>query len=227
MGPHLPHRIGDRTLPPSYRPIALTSHLSKIMERLVRKEMVAFMEDRGLMDHSQHGARGARSTLSQLLIQHEHVLKLLESGDNVDLVYLDFTKTFNKGDLGLLIRKVEKLGFRGDLGRWIARFLTGRLQAVRVGTGLSSWAWVISGVPQGSVLGPLIFLIFIADLGANLPSGSPTLLLKYVDDSKAIHPVASLEDVEELQESLGSLYQWQEENNMSWNGSNRGQGNAQ
>ena len=88
-----------------------------------------------------------------------------------------------------------------------------------MGEGLSAWAKVISGVPQGSVLGPLLFLIFIADLGEGLPSGSTTMLLKYVDDSKAIQKIASLEDVERLQDSLNVLYDWQQTNNMQWNGS--------
>ena len=86
---------GNRTLPASYRPVALTTHLSKIMERVIRSDMVAYMEGNGLVDSQQHGARGGRSTLSQLLIQHEQVLRFLESGDNVDIVYLDFAKAFD------------------------------------------------------------------------------------------------------------------------------------
>ena len=209
---------GDWTLPSAYWPVALTTHLSKVMERMVRAELVAFLEANRLMDASQHGARGGRSTLSQLLVQHEHVLRLLEDGGNVDIIYLDFAKAFDKVDLSILLRKIQKLGVTGPLGRWLANFLAGRTQAVRVGAGLSSWAQVVSGVPQGSVLGPLLFLIFIADLGAGLPSGSPSLLLKYVDDSKLIHPISSPEDVEELQESLEALYSWQASNNMMWNG---------
>ena len=127
-------------------------------------------------------------------------------------------KAFHKVDLALLLRKVRVLGIKGALGRGLVHFLTGRTQAVRVGEGLSAWADVISGVPQGSVLGPLLFLIFIADLGEGLPSGSPTMLLKYVDDSKAIQQIKTPEDVEALQCSLDSLYRWQQTNNMMWNG---------
>ena len=209
---------GDKTAPSSYRPVALTTHLSKLMERLVRAPIVAFLEENGLLDPSQHGARAGRSTLTQLLTQHDHILKLLENGNNVDMIYLDFAKAFDKVDLGLLLRKIQGLGIRGTLGRWLSDFLTKRRQAVWVGAGLSDWARVISGVPQGSVLGPLMFLIFIGDMGADLPASSNTLLLKYVDDTKAIHPVMAEEDVEEFQATLDTLYAWQVENNMEWNG---------
>ncbi len=80
----------------SYRPIALISHLSKLMERLMRGPMVKFMEDHGLLDSSQYGARARRSTLSQLLIQYDKVLTLLENGGNCDLIFLDFVRYLTK-----------------------------------------------------------------------------------------------------------------------------------
>ena len=100
----------------------------------------------------------------------------------------------------------------------MAEFLTNHRQAVGVGAGMSGWASVQSGDPQESVLGPLMSLIFIGDLGDDLPADTKTKLLKYVDDTKAIHPVSSVEDVEEFQGSLGALYWWQALNNMEWNG---------
>ena len=104
----------------------------------------------------------------------------------------------------------------GDLKRWIGDFLTGRRQATKVGGALSSWSPVISGVPQGTVLGPLFFLIFIGDMV--LPSGSGSLLLKYVDDTKLLRRIRGQEDVLDLQRDLETLFTWQETNNMSWNG---------
>ena len=104
-----------------------------------------------MMDPSQHGARRGQSTISQLLEQHDHVLKMLQDGDNLDIIYLDFEKAFDKVDHPLLLRKLAKLGISGDLGRWLGNFLTHRRQAIKVGGVLSPWAEVKSGVPQGTV----------------------------------------------------------------------------
>ena len=209
---------GDRTLAVSYRPVSLTTHLSKVQERLIRAPMVDYLESHGLMDSTQHGARAGRSTLSQLLVQYDRVLRLLEDGDNCEVVYLDFSKAFDKVDHWLLLLKLKKLGITGKLGRWLGNFLYRRLQAVRVGSRVSSWAHVVSGTPQGSVLGPLLFLVFISDLGMDLGPESSTIL-KYVDDTKLIKGVSCPEDVEALQEDLEHLYSWQRANNMDWNAS--------
>ena len=111
---------------------------------------------------------------------------------------------------------MKKLGITSTIGRWIANFLLQRRQAVKVGGKVSSWSWVRSGVPQGSVLGPVLFLIFISDLGQEL-SPLEASILKYVDDTKLIKKITSSQDVEELQAALDSLYFWQAENNMTWN----------
>ena len=206
----------DRTLPSSYRPVALTTHLSKLMERVIRAPMVEFLEARGCMEDAQHGGRSGRSTLSQLLVQHDRVLKLLENGGNADIIYLDFSKAFDKVDQGLLLRKIRKMGISGKLWKWLLNFLTGRRQAVRTGSRISSWSPVLSGIPQGSVLGPLMFLIFISDLGVDLDTES--LLLKYIDDSKVIRGSMTEDDIESLQAELEKLYKWQAANNMEWNG---------
>lgn len=117
-------------------------------------------------------------------------------------------------DQFLLMTKLKMLGFRGQLGNWLGNFMTDRLQAVKVGGGLSSWERVISGIPQGLVLGPLLLLVFICDLGEELRESARATLLKYVDDTKVIRGVSSLEEVEKLQEELNLLFNWQQLNNM-------------
>ena len=98
------------------------------------------------MDEGQHGCRPNRSTLTQLSYQYDTILEMLLDGQNVDILYLDFEKAFDKVDLGLLLIKIEKLGIKGKLGAWLGAFTLGRIQAVRVGTKLSSWDEVILGV---------------------------------------------------------------------------------
>ena len=139
---------------------------------------------------------------------------MLERGENVDLIYLDFAKAFDKCDIDLLIHKTKALGITGKVGRWIHSFLTARKQNIVVNGTKSKDSNVLSGVPQGTVLGPLLFLIYIADIGENVKGK----LQVYVDDTKLKKPINNEIDVESLQEDLETLYSWAEENNMKFNG---------
>ena len=106
---------GNRTTPASYRPVALTPHSSKLLERIIRSQLVSFLEGSGFLDSSQHGSRPGRSTLTQLLQQYDHVLDLLAQGLNVEVSYFDFAKDFDKVDLGLMI---QKLHLKWSNGLW-------------------------------------------------------------------------------------------------------------
>ena len=111
------HKGGSRADPSQYRPISLTSHIIKVMEGMLRKQMVGFLELNEKMDPKQHGSRSKRSCLSQLLEHHLEILDMLERGENVDLVYLDVAKAFDKCDINLLIHKAKALGITGKVGR--------------------------------------------------------------------------------------------------------------
>ena len=115
---------GDRTVSAAYRPVALITHLSKLMERLIYVPMVKYLEDTGKMDQSQHGARGRKSTLFQLLAQYDQVLRIPEDGGKYEIVYLDLTKAFDKVYQSLLLRRLKSMGIFGSLGNKIGRFLT-------------------------------------------------------------------------------------------------------
>ena len=143
-------------------------------------------------------------------------MEKLALGKNVDVTFLDFSKAFDLVDHSLLLRKVKSKGFRGKLLQWLQAFLTNRTQCVRVNQTLSSEAKLHSRVPQGSVLGPLFFLIFISDLDANIEDIA-TMILKYVDDSMIITESGNVDDMERNQQKLSKVYNWVTTNNMTWN----------
>ena len=207
------HKGESKAEPKNYRNVSLTSHLIKSFERVLVKPLVSYLESKGWMDTQQHGGRAGRSTLSQLILHHDKILQEMEEGSNVDAVYLDFAKAFDKVDHGLLLHKLKKMGVKGKLGRWIQNFLKSRTNEVLVDDQKSLIFFLTSGIPQGSVLGPILFLIYISDIGNDL-SVEP---LVYVDDTKVIKKICNEEDVENLQEDLSKLHKWGQENNMEFN----------
>ena len=208
------HKGGNQGIASNYRPIALTSHLIKIFEKVVRNHLVDFLQENNLFNRTQHGFRIGRSCLSQLLDYHDRILSLVEKGLNVDSVYLDFSKAFDKVDHRIVLTKLSAHGVRGKLLHWIESFLTARYQQVIVNGVLSKPCPVVSGVPQGSVIGPLLFLILLSDIDSNIVS---SFLSSFADDTRISRGVAGVTDASALQKDLEIVYQWAEENNMSFN----------
>jgi len=149
---------GSKAIPANYRPVSLTSHIIKLFERVVRKKMISFIEEHNLIHPKQHGFRKGRSCLTQLLDHFDDVLRDLNSDANSDVIYLDFSKAFDKVDHRILLKKLHKYGIRGNLHRWLQSFLSDRTQHVVIDGVSSTKTKVVSGVPQGTVLGPLLFL---------------------------------------------------------------------
>ena len=141
------HKKGDRCTCENYRPISLISHLSKIFERIIVKNITSYLNELDLFNKQQHGFRSGRSCLSQLIEHQQQILAILESGANADVVYLDFAKAFDKVDYGVLLAKLRSIGISGLLLKWLDSFLTNRKQVVCIDGFLSAEGPVNSGVP--------------------------------------------------------------------------------
>ena len=156
------YKGGNRRQPKNYRPVGLTSHIIKLFERIIVKQLSQFLEDNSRHNDQQHGFRQGRSCLSQLLQHHLEILKHLESGFGMDVIYLDFSKAFDKVNQPTLLRKLNKIGIQGKLLNWLENYFMDRTQTVIVEGIQSNSTEVLSGVVQGSVMGPVLFLIYIS-----------------------------------------------------------------
>ena len=205
-----------RSHPKNYRPVTLTSHIIKIMERIVALKLAEFMTENELYNESQHGFRKGRSCISQLLEHHQRIVSWMEEDALVDVIYLDFAKAFDTVDHGILLRKLRTIGVSGPLIRWISCFLHDRWQAVVVEGEVSEASRVVSGVPQGTVLGPLLFLVHISDIDREV---SHAFVKSFADDTRISLPICKSADGHLMQEDLETIYNWATRNNMKFNGS--------
>ena len=152
---------GSRKKPDNYRPVSLTSVVCKLLETLIRDHMVEFLVKHKLINTCQHGFLKARSCLTNLSCFFEEIAKCVDDGSPVDVVYLDFQKAFDKVPHQRLLLKLKPHGIGNDVINWIEKWLTQRRQRVIVNGEISNWKSVLSGVPQRSVLDPMLFLIYI------------------------------------------------------------------
>ncbi|CAH8549860.1 unnamed protein product [Dicrocoelium dendriticum] len=198
------YKGGSRQDPANYRPICLTSVACKIMEKLIKSALHRHCEDLNFTSVTQHGFRKGHSCITNLLVAREKWAKLVDAGKRLDVVFIDFSKAFDRVPHQELLSKLGGIGVTGNLLLWISDFLQGRNMQVKVNDTLSFPVPMYSGVPQGSVLGPELFKIYINDL----PSILQTDCLIYADDLKLWSEVSSLEDADRLQETLDLLHSW-------------------
>ena len=206
------HKKDSRALPANYRPISLTSHIIKVYERVLRKKLVHYLEINELICNKQHGFRSGRSCLTQLLHHLDDVLDALANNADFDSIYLDYAKAFDKVDHKLLLRKLHLYGIHPKIIKWIESFLSNRQQAVVVDGHLSFLALIISGVPQGTVLGPILFLVFINDIEHCIVH---SIIRCFADDTRISIAIQIEQDKDYLQKDLENVIQWSERNNMA------------
>ena len=186
------YKKGPKADPGNYRPVSLTSVSCKVMESILRDQMVEHLEANRLIGSTQHGFVKGRSCTTNLLEFLERVTKEVDNGGCMDVVFLDFAKAFDKVPKNKLLKKMVAHGIGGELLRWVNSWLLERTQRVVLNGNVSNWLEVLSGVPQGSVLGPLLFVIFISDLDE--AAAKFDLVRKFADDTKGAKKIISEED---------------------------------
>ena len=195
---------GDKSIASNYRPMSLTCVLCKILEHLIKNHIMHFLELNNLITANQFGFVRGKSTGLQLLELTNKWIQAIDNKEQVDIIFLDIQNAFDTVPHLRLLNKLKSVGIVGPMLEWIRDFLSERVHRVIVGGQKSNLHHVRSGIPQGSVLGPLLFIIYINDLGTDL--SSETYL--YADDTKLIKNIRCMKDSEELQEDLHKLIDW-------------------
>ena len=204
---------GDRSLPINYRPVSLTCIACKQLEHILYTNIIHHFEDHLILNDKQHGFRSGRSCETQLAGLVDDLARTLDNRGRTDVCIMDFSKAFDTVPHQRLLLKLDHLGIRSHIKRWIAGFLTKRQQRVVLDGQSSSTSPVTSGVPQGTVLGPLLFLAYINDLPDQLISN----IRLFADDVILYRPINTPEDTDILQNDINSLHNWEKTWQMKFN----------
>ena len=203
---------GDKSLVTNYRPISKISILPKIFSKLVNK--IIFPLCNHILINEQHGFRPKRSTITNLCLFKNSILDSFVDKAQIDVIYTDFEKAFDRVNHSLLIYKLKLYGFRDPLLSWLNSFLINRIQVVKYENCISNSINVLSGVPQGDHLSPLLFSFFINDINKVL---NYSKCLLFADDTKIFKKIKCIDDSLELQADLDNIYKWCIRNGMSLN----------
>ena len=195
------HKKGSRKVPSNYRPISLTSVFCRILESIIKDKIMVHFDINHLCCKQERGFCPRMSCVTQLLYAMEHWTKSLVDGNDVDIIYLDFRKAFDCVPHQCLLSKLKAYGISGNTLNWILDFLSNRQQRVNVNGSCSDWSNAISGVPQGSVLGPLLFIVYVNDL----PEAVQNNIAIFTDGTKLYRSIITPDDGSILQSDLDKL----------------------
>lgn len=210
-------KAGNKEEPSNYRPISILPLLSKIFEKLVLNRMIGFLEKHKIVSKYQYGFQKGRSTLDALVDVIMTLQDTLDEGDKAILLCIDLCKAFDTVCHKILIDKLSFYGFRGIINNWFQSYLSNRSQMVRVHTEDSEEMINDQGVPQGSILGPVMFLLYINDLPEVIEYGKPTL---FADDSGIIYSGTDFNhSIYHAQMDINSIEDWATRNLLTINSS--------
>ena len=198
------YKKGSRNQAKNYRPVSLTSVVCTTMESLIRDKFMDHLINHELLTSCQHGFMKGRSCVTQLLAVLDEWTEAMEQGSDIDCIYLDFSKAFDSVPHQRLLMKLRKFGISEKNLSWTRAFLLGREQLVTVNGELSRVAAVLSGIPQGSVLGPLLFICFVNDM----PNVVHSHIQMFADDTKLYCEVNNMQNAHDLQKDLTALESW-------------------
>ena len=198
------YKKGNKSDPGNYRPVSLTSVISKTMESILRDVILNLLVENNVLSDGQHGFVPGRDCMTQLLLCLEDWTSIFDAGHAFDVIYTDFAKAFDSVAHERLILKLEAVEITGDVLNWIRSFLVGRSQSVRVEGETSGWQKMLSGIPQGSVLGPLLFVIFINDM----PDVVKDNICKLFADDCELYGIINSDIDQRLQKDLSNLENW-------------------
>ncbi len=208
-------KTGDRTDPGNYRPISVLPTISKIYERIVHSQLVSYLEKYSLLSNSQFGFRKHHSTETCILSMLDKIYRNLDQGKLGGVVFLDLKKAFDTVNHSILLRKLSSIGVSPHSLLWFQSYLYKRVQSTKIEGVSSSQCEVKHGVPQGSILGPLLFLIFINDLNQIIELCGTSM---YADDTALFYFADDLEELKvSLQYDMQTISYWMRENRLSLN----------